>query len=439
MSKSIHTKINNHAMKKLPRPIEFDIDCWENIFDNLSLRDILVMSQTCQQMCEIGGNYFRKYFRGTPCDIINNENFSIRWLKFTQTDFLRFVDTLNVYGRLLDNRNSFANVHLYRSLVKLNLCFVDLSENQIYGLQTILNTVECVEFYSCAIFDGFFDKFFDYCPKLKCLRVNRVVFKSPTASNALFLQKCCTLQYFQYISNNQMSHKNSALKTFLNRNLNIKYLEIDAEDLWLNRYSFVGLNLRLDYLAIKIRLDEISTVPFANLLKILHRFGFYKKFHLTVESLPNTFEYQEFINEMIKFDAFVQLNSISYVGLSRITQLKELHISGIRFADDMEVLAINLTKLKRLYVCGVRAEIILPFLRHTKTLETVLLISDLDYAIDVFTLNRECEKLARKVVIGVREHVYLATKQNSGVLNLRFVKIVREASIDFDHINRYLH
>lgn len=437
MSKSIDRRSENDVLKEVPRSIEVIMDCWKKIFDNLSLRDILVMSQTCRQMCEIAGYYFRKYFRGISCDIINNEEFLIQWFQFEQTEFLRFIDTLNIYGQLYDDFNPFPNA-MFGSLCKLNLCFVDLRENQIRGLQTALNTVETIELHSCAIFDGFFDKFFRYCPKLKCLRMNRVVFKSPTASNALFSQACCTLQYFQYTSTNQMSNKNCGLKKFLNQNPNIKYLEIDAEDLCLNRYSFVGLNTKLDYLAIKVRLDEISAVSFANLLKSLHQFGFYKKFHLTVESLPNIFEYQEFINEMISFDAFEKLYSIQYVSLPPLTQLKELYIPGICFADDMETLSINLTQLERLHMVGARVDFILPFLRHSKTLKTISMLSDLDDALNVFALNQEREKVEQRVIIGVSENVYLATKRNFGELNRRFVRVVRQESIEFDFINKYI-
>lgn len=432
----IETAVKNIETNKPSHSIEFNIDCWEYVFDNLSLRDILVMSQTCQQMCEIGGHYFRKHFYSISCDIINNEDFLIRWFQFKQTDFLRFIDTLNIYGQLYDHLNPFPN----GSLTKLNLCFIDLNGSQIYGLENILNNIESVQLYSCAIFDGFFEQFFKYCPKLKCLSLNRVVFKSDTVSNGLFQQRCRTLQYFQYLGTNQMSHKNGALNTFLTQNSNIKYLEIDAEELWLQRYLLFGLNTQLDCLAIKIRLDGISAIPFANLLKTLHKHGFYKKFHLTVVSLPNNFEYQEFVDQMITFAAFEQLYTVQCASLSCLTQLKELYISGNRFAKDMETLAINLTQLKRLHICGARIEFILPFLRHTKTLKTILMISDLDNALNVFALNQEREKLelAQKVLIGVCENVYLATKRKFVQLNWQFVQIVREESIDFDHINKYL-
>lgn len=167
---------------------------------------------------------------------------------------------------------------------------------------------------------------------------------------------------------------------------------------------------------------------------------FIKKFHFTVISLPNLFEFQEFVDQMITFSAFEQLYTIQCASLSGLKQLKELYISGNRYAKDMEALAINLTQLKRLHICGARIEFILPFLRHTKTLKTILMVSDLDDALNVFTLNHEREQLelAEKVLIGVCETVYLATKREFGQLNWQFVHIVREESIDFDHINKYL-
>lgn len=433
--------VNNRIANKPSRSSsEFNIDCWQNIFDNLSLRDILVMSQTCRQLCEIAGYYFRKHFHGISCDIISNEDFLIRWFQFKQIDFLQFIDMLNIYGQLFDYSNPLPNVDQYRSLTKLNLCFIDLGENQVHGLKNILNNVESVQLYNCAIYDGFLKAFFKFCPKLKCLSVNRVIFKSDTASHDLFGQKFRQLRYFQYVKTNHMSYKNCALETFLRENSNIKYLELDAEDLWWNRDLVTDLNIHLDYLAAPLRLDDISAIPFANLLKRLHRDGFYEKFHFTVGSLPNEFEYQEFIDEMAGFRAFDQLYTVMYVRLFKMKQLKELYISGNRFACDMKELAIKLPQLERLHICGARVEFIRHFLRHTKTLRTILMISDLDSALNIFALNQERERLrqAQKVSIGVSERIYLATKWKFGQLNLPFVKIVRQESIDFDHINEYL-
>lgn len=433
--------VNNRRANKPSRSSnEFNVDCWQNIFDNLSLRDILVMSQTCQQICEIAGYYFRKHFHGISCDIISNEDFLIRWFQFKQIDFLQFIDTLNIYGQLFDYSNPLPNVDQYRSLTKLNLCFIDLGENQVHGLENVLNNVESVQLYNCAIYDGFLKEFSKFCSKLKCLSVNRVIFKSDTAADGLFEQKCGKLQYFQYVKTNQMSCKNCALETFLRLNPNIKYLQLDAEDLWLNGDLLIGLNIHLDYLVTSLRLDDISAISFANLLKTLHRHGFYEKFHLAVESLPDEFEYQDFIDEMIGFNAFDQLYTVMYVRLFKMTQLKELYISGNRFACDMTDLAIKLPQLERLHICGARVEFIRPFLRHTKTLKTIFMISDLDSALNVFALNQEREQLGRaqKVSIGVSERIYLATKWKYGQIDLPFVKIVRQESIDSDHINEYL-
>lgn len=53
--------------------VKLNVDCWERIFDLLSLRDILAMNQTCQRMCTIGGYYFRENFRGISCEHIGEK------------------------------------------------------------------------------------------------------------------------------------------------------------------------------------------------------------------------------------------------------------------------------------------------------------------------------------------------------------------------------
>lgn len=47
--------------------LKVNVDSWEKIFDYLSFRDMLAMSQTCQRVRQIGGYYFRQNFHETVC------------------------------------------------------------------------------------------------------------------------------------------------------------------------------------------------------------------------------------------------------------------------------------------------------------------------------------------------------------------------------------
>lgn len=50
---------SNDAQEIPPPPpyMKLIADCWEHIFDNLSLANVLALGQTCKHMCQTVGNY----------------------------------------------------------------------------------------------------------------------------------------------------------------------------------------------------------------------------------------------------------------------------------------------------------------------------------------------------------------------------------------------
>lgn len=125
-----------------------------------------------------------------------------------------------------------------------------------------------------------------------------------------------------------------------------------------------------------------------------------------------------------------------------MTQLNELHIRTAESDIDLETLAMNLKQLKRLWIQGTDGQIILPFIRHSKTLKIAIVrLSDAE-EIDLLAMNQERNKLERpsNVLIGVQENVYLNTKGMSQNRNLSLVQITREESVHrkFEYISTYV-
>lgn len=123
--------------------VQMNVDCWEKMFDCLPLRDILSMGQTCQRIHQIGGYYFRENFHGITCNLhkflgprfrINNTS-----IELERADFLRFVDTVSVYGRM-ENLEHYLD--LLGSVTTLRLSFVNFNGNDAHGCEHILNNIE---------------------------------------------------------------------------------------------------------------------------------------------------------------------------------------------------------------------------------------------------------------------------------------------------------
>lgn len=449
MSQLSQDHVINDALKQPLHFVKMNFDCWERIFDLLSLRDILAMSHTCQQMCEIGGHYFHENFRGVSCDLLG-EKYCIGGFEFERNDFIQSIDELAITGQLND-MNHFSNVELYRSLTTLLLHETDLTENQVEALKNILNNVLCVELLECTMHEEVFMRFLGYCSKLKYLRIYGGHFEPTNAANELFLQRHPTLEYFHYeLASYEFNPlRIIPLKFFLERNPNLKCLEMDDDFIWTNRDTLIETNVHLECLAIRINSAKMGAVEFAHLLKTLAGRGFYEALHLSIEWVPESFDCQKFINEMIAVKSFEVLCSQFYIDLTHLTQLKELRVLGREFEADFQTLAVNLSQIERLHLSATTTDHFLPFIRHSKTLQTIQvnkLMSGTHLngnTVNVFALNLEREKLenAHKVTIGMlEENIYLATKWAMKNSKSRLVDIERGDKIEFnfDLMNKYL-
>lgn len=430
--------------------IELNVDCWERIFDLLSLRDILAMSQTCKRLCKIGANYFHDNFRGISCELIGDKC-TIDTFEFERNDFLQSIDKLVVTGQLND-LNHFSNIELFRSLTTLLLHETDLIEHQVNAFNNILNCVVCIELYECTIHDDLFERFLKNCPRLKCLRIYGGTFEPASAANGLFLKNHRTLQYLHFsLGYNPPSI--IPINRFLELNPNMKCLEMDDDQIWANRNTLIGSNIQLDCLVIRINSAKMMATEFADLLKTLNEHGAYRTLHLSIEWVyPESFNCQVFIDQMITVCSLETLYSQFYVNLSRLTQLKELQVLGREFHADFQTLAVNLTQLERIHLSATSTDHFSPFIRWSKTMRLIhvnKLMGGMHFngkRINVFALDRERRKLknAHKISIGLfEEQIYLDTKwaiESFNGTKPKLIKIVRgdKMQFSFDVMNKYL-
>lgn len=438
MSLSKEQATNDNSLEQPLHFTKVNADCWERIFDLLSLRDIFAMSETCKRMRHMAGYYFREYFPGITCRWIANRGIFIGYpISIKRTDFSEYITKLIVYDYL----EHFLYAEHYCSLKSLHLRSIELTDTQIDHLKNVLNAVENIEMKQCTIYGNIHEKFLQHCPKLKRLRLHNVCYEPEDAEKYFFKQKYPSIQYLDY-STLQVYPSNNELSNFFEQNSDLKHFGVSNLFVWTNRDLFIQSNIKLDsfaiYTAISMRSDddvaEVPTVEFVNLLKTLNERGFFKSLHFKIIETDENIDYQELIDELSTLDAFEVLVTNENNDLSRLTHLKELWLLGYHHATTMELLAINLTKLERLYFQRASTVDIQPFFRYSKRLKTIKVdeiiggnLLEGGTALNLYALNLERERLriSRRVSICVQENIYLATKIRENNRNSAHVEVAR--------------
>lgn len=431
---SLSKQQNDVSLDQPPHFLKVNADCWERIFDLLSLRDILAMSETCQRMRQMSGYYFREYFPDIQCKWIANRGIFIGYpSSILKTDFCQFITKLMVYDYL----EHFLIAEQYCSLKTLVLCSIELTDTQIDFIKNVLSNVENLDLKRCTIYGDIYEKFLKYCPKLKCLRLHEILFEPEDTSNQFFQQTYTSLQYIDFSTFQIFSITNNELKNFFEQNKDLKHFGISNHFLWTNRELFIESNAHLDSFCIRTEVsDEMAELPaveFVNLLKVLYERGFFKSLHFKMIETDENIDYQELLNEMATLDAFEVLVTNEFDDLSRLVNLKELWMLEYHHATNMETLAINASKIERIYLQKATTDHIRLFFQHSKKLKSVkvyeMIGGDLlkGGVLNLYALNLERETLraVRRVSVCVQENIYLATKKRRKNQNLGLVEIAR--------------
>lgn len=130
------------------------------------------------------------------------------------------------------------------------------------------------------------------------------------------------------------------LMSFLKRNSSIRCLRIADENL--RRIPFDTQTIQLDYLNVNI-LKATDTTDLLSRLKTLNANGFFQKLRLSIKFLPDDFDSELFVQELVSFRALEVLYTIHfYTNAScQLTQLKELHVMYLHNDVNLDAMARN--------------------------------------------------------------------------------------------------
>lgn len=412
-----------------PKIYKLNINCFEAIFDYLSLEDLSAFSQTCKLMQKVSGHVLRsKYpFLRTLIDEYGNCS-SDRFDKRTNLNMLvEYVEPITLATDL--NTISLSQWKRFKSVKYL--CFMSciLSNDNLEAMQTILDTVNAVELRLCEFEStGFIRRLFELCTNLKHLTVRCSLDYDDTA----WLQhKYPKLEHLAILpmTNQQINE----LPTFFERNATLRNLLVDSDFLWINRMALTHVKLKelFIYLSNDFCYDfnNAKMMEYFGTLNRWHAEGVYKRLHIIGEFK------QQIVDKLITVKGLVGLKSTA---LSTGTDLGSLGNLEILYFDHITKDNINTTQLAQSLkslkaICFYDADFstILPFIQHSPKLKRVIIkfMDTDDERNELFAFNRERKALCEitsdvsKVTIYIPEMRYLQIRRKSVTMYMDLIEI----------------
>lgn len=419
-----------------PKLFKLNVDCFDEIFDFLTLNELQAFGQTCKAMQKVAGEYFKRNY-------LNAENFTeaqgIQTSYNERSDPIYRRTSTAIFNQFINYTSHYSSqrepLHYIKKhsheLMSLNrayfVCF--LLNRAVHHFQHLWPKIESLQIRQCSVDGDLYQVLLKFCTNLKKLYIQDDYGRILNGiTNKWLLQVYPSLELFQFTP--RTLFRIEELNTFLAINSSICTFSTTSHCLLNHAAEFLASKTQLDTLEI---LDgyygpPVNMQTLCTLLNQLHERGFYKQLHLcVVESNQECGE---------QFASLKALESISVnqfsdkCRLDRLCNLKMLTISNNVNASDMETLAKNLVNLKSLSI-GATIDDILPFFRWSVNLRKVHLHLD-GHFLDVAKLSGERAKLenARKIMVYVSDYVFLETKwtTKNGDTDLKWVEMKRSTS-----------
>lgn len=454
-------EITGNGTAEVTIPVErmLNADCWEKVFDYLSLKDINSMSQTCKWLKETAGYYVQVHLSGVCGEIyVDCSKSAYRHYIYLQTNgltefinklYVRFSKDARIKMKKALSAKSFASV---KSL-KLDGMSTDL-DCHLDFIKNILGNIETLKIVNIKDRNNCFGQLLQQCPKLRNLHL-----KAFCELNSTWLHK--RYPNLENVTINTRTYnpepRGSDVLTFLMNNANIKRFGIDSDFMWQNRREFAAANVQLDALVIDFSFfryweqersmcddyyfydnddyDDDDDVGFIEFVTKLQDRQFYKSLHVR-----SYYEDERFFNSI----AQLNLNTIHVINMhkeintdiSQFVNLKELHTPYFNFSDtELETLAKSFVQLEKIYIEMGCVNRLLPFVRYSKHLRflRVGVVDRPRWVLDLWKLNSAREMLKNElhgcnpsiVFVYLNEADYLATHWHMKNVCLELVRLER--------------
>lgn len=426
-----------------PKIYKLNINCFETIFDYLSLEDLSACAQTCKLLQRVCGHVLR-----------------------TKYPFLRvFIDE---YGDCLSDRLGLQiNLNMLREYIEpitfvtdistfpvsewqqfksvKYICFMStiFTGTEMDTIKVVLEDVNAMELMGCEFQNtGLIQRLLELCNNLKHFAIRCPLDYNDTA---WLLQKYPKLERLAILP--LTNERINELSTFFELNPNVRHFMVDSDFLWINRMAM--MQVKLDELFIYLSNDfcyeynDSKLIEYFSVLNEWNANGVYKRLHIVGELK------QQIIDKLMTVNGFVGLKSTALsvdTNFIPLVNLEILHFD--HFTCDfinMTQIAENLKNLKDVSFLDGNYNTILPFIQQSPKLKRIVVkyMDSDDDRNELLAFNRERKKLyeilgnASKVTIYIPETQYLKIRMKSITMYLDLVEIRPFEQHDMDLFYSY--
>lgn len=401
---------------------KLDVDCFEELFEWLSMEDLRALRQTCARLKKVVDYY-----------IESNYPNGFGMLYFD--DYLQHFD---VFG-----------ADFCRLFKEIEISDHQLTEDVIGRINNVhLNRVTIL---SNDIGIAFLDAFLRKCTNLKTLNIifHEVIADSETGKEWLQhhypqLEHLIMCDYRDYI---RRAKHIPELQIFFNQNPSVKVFSTTASILQSNLTWMLTSNLKFERLIIlDVDCFEFDMDELCAMLEELLACGFYKTLHFYAINVYR----QPQIDRIATLTALEKLHlqfhgeDANYLIPSNHQEsLKELSVCWAVYLSNLNPLDKNVypKNIERFCFESVSSDSILRFIRHAPNVKQIKIdvIEDENRFLHTITnlsaLNNERRQLidAKKITIYMREKLFLAIKLATITTDLEFIEIQRLETIDWEN------
>ncbi|XP_055303149.1 uncharacterized protein LOC129568846 isoform X1 [Sitodiplosis mosellana] len=363
-----------------PKIFKLTIDCFDEIFEYLSMKDLHSLGQTCKTMQKVAGVYFKQNFSAAekfchPDGIytVHSSRDNVINERIPTLGFNEFMPCISHYHDRLEPLE-YLQLHIDEFAQSTNhIYLVDLRINptRVEFIEKLLPKIEIIQIRSCSVNGCFYELILKHCPNLHTIYVQN----ADTYCNGNYgwmLQDYPMLKHLELMP--RYSDEVDELYGFLERHPKVQRFSTSGRFLWFNRNRFLKSTVKLDILEVKSQYfyqdDGSGTCrTIWDLLSQLHKQGFYKRLFVYTDRVSN-----DLSGKLIKVPGLellcIRWFDASY-NLPLLTDLKELIILDGLNVRDAEILANSLVKLERLYVDNTTIDCIQPFIRQSTKLNKI--------------------------------------------------------------------
>lgn len=418
--------------------LKLDVDCFEELFEWLSLTDLLTLRGTCKRLQKLVDYFIKSKYPAVKIGYAKVELYQFH----EPNSKLRIRDRKPKNNRDFDKfLDELLNDSIIIKMIKDLVIYVEfLTKEKIDKFKAILPHVEKLQIIPPNHLESdYYESILKWCSSLKCLRVDGEFRKNNAIciENQWLRRHYPSLEHFELDFNSENRDEIEELKILFISNPNIKILTTGFAFVLINRNWLLRSNIKINQLNLYGSCENYDLSQVCDVLNELHGQGFYERVFIDCD----------FIQSQTIMEQVTSVRGMEKLQLSEIRRmtpapfpiqnLRKLTLDSDENTEDLEMFAKNLVGLQ--FVCFEEATLktVEIFLLHVPRLKEIKVNeltgkNDLENGIiNLVRLNNLRASLsgASKVTIYVEEKIYLSTKFALNSIKRNLITLRRMAEV----------